>query len=181
MSGQILSENPLFDGRFLHAKLLTVRLEDGSTVQREIVNNKAAVAVVPLWTDGTVSLVSQYRAPIDAQSIEVPAGLIDSGEEPLHAAQRELSEETGITAGRWHPLGKVASSPGFSTEIVYLYAATQLAQGKPHFDEDEVLSWLRIPLQEAYEMVLSGIICNASTVSAILLCMQAIDKGTIVF
>ncbi|MBQ3223751.1 MAG: NUDIX hydrolase [Clostridia bacterium] len=176
---KILSAEPLFDGKFLHAQKLTVQLPNGSTAFREVTRHRRAVAIIPIWSDGTVTVVEQFRSPINMQSIEAPAGLVDAGEDLLAAAKRELQEETGITAEEWYYLATVASSPGFSDERVALYAATKLSVGKTHFDEDEFLVSHRISLEKLQSMILSGEVVNSSTVSAVLLACDRIRKGEI--
>lgn len=175
----ILCSEPLFDGDFLHAQKLMVQLPNGKTAPREVIRHRGAVAIVPLRPDGTITMVRQFRPAINRESVEVPAGLLDANEEPSAAAMRELAEETGIRAQNWHYLATVASSPGFCDETVALYAATGLSQGETHFDEDEFLVSVHVPLEEAYQMILRGEICNASTVSAVLLTMDRLRKGEI--
>ena len=175
----IVSAEPLFDGGFLHAQKLIVRLPNGRYAPREVTRHRGAVAVVPIWPDGTVTVVKQFRPAIDAMSIEVPAGLLDSGEDMLEAAKRELTEETGIKAERWYYLATVASSPGFCDERVALYAAAGLSEGETHFDEDEFIVSERIHLDAMHEMILSGEIVNSSTVSAFLLAVNKLRSGEI--
>lgn len=175
----ILTCEPLFDGAFLHAQKLTVRLENGKMALREVVRHKAAVVIVPIWQDGTISLVRQFRAPLAKEILEVPAGLLEEGEDPLEAAKRELKEETGIEAQNWHYLTAIASSPGFCDEMLWLYAATGLCEGETHFDEDEYLAEQRVPMNEVYEMIMRGEICDASTVSAVLMTMDKMRNGDI--
>lgn len=175
----ILFAEPLFDGGFLHAQKLTVLLPNGKTAPREVTRHRGAVAIVPIWPDGTVTVVRQFRPAIDQESIEVPAGLLDPKEDPLQAAKRELQEETGICAENWYYLATVASSPGFCDEKVALYAATGLSEGETHFDEDEFLVSQRLPMDDLYGMILSGEVVNSSTVSAFLLACDKIRKGEI--
>lgn len=177
----ILSSESLFDGGFLHAQKLIVQLPNGKTAVREVTRHRGAVAIVPIWSDGTVSVVRQFRPAIDQESIEIPAGLVDAQEDRMEAAKRELKEETGISAENWHYLATVASSPGFCDERVSLYAATGLSEGESHFDEDEFLVSERIPLEKLYSMILSGEVVNSSTVSAVLLACDKIRKGEISF
>lgn len=179
ISETIVSSEPLFDGGFLHAQKLTVRLPDGRYALREVSRHRGAVAIVPLWPDGTVTVVKQFRPAIDSMSIEVPAGLLDPGEDPLDAAKRELTEETGIKATRWYYLATVASSPGFCDEKVALYAAAGLSEGETHFDEDEFIVSEKIHADKIYEMILSGEIVNSSTVSAFLLTQDKLRKKEI--
>lgn len=177
---RIIGSEPLFDGGFLHAEKLTVLLPNGKTALREVTRHRGAVAVVPIWPDGSVTIVRQFRPAIDQESIEVPAGLLDPNEDRLTAAKRELEEETGLLAENWYELATVASSPGCSDEKVTLFAATKLSGGKMHLDEDEFLVAQRIPLEELHAMICSGQTLNASTVAAVLLAMEKIRSGEIV-
>lgn len=175
----ILCSEPLFDGQFLHAQKLTVLLPNGTTAPREIVRHRGAVAIVPVWADGSVTLVRQFRPALNAEIAEAPAGLLEAGEDPLCAAQRELAEETGIRAENWHYLATIATSPGFCDETIALYAVTGLSQGETHFDEGEFLVSQRVSMEELYSMILSGRVSDAATVSATLLAMDKIRSGEI--
>ena len=176
---KIIAAEPLFDGSFLQAQKLTVLLPNGKTASREVTRHRGAVAIVPIWPDNAITLVRQFRPAINRESVEIPAGLLNQKEEPIVAAKRELAEETGIHAKNWHYLATIASSPGFSDETVTLYAATDLTNGETHFDEDEFLISERIPMACVYKMILNGDICNASTVSAVLLACDKMRCGDI--
>ena len=138
------SEN-IFDGNLLHIKKDKVKLPNGGEAYREWVKHPAAAAVIPLTDQGEIILVRQYRYPIDEVTLEIPAGKLDvSGEDPLECAKRELSEETGYTAQEYKFLSKLATSVGFSDEVIYIYAAKGLKAGTQHTDEDEFINCMEL-------------------------------------
>ena len=161
-----LSSKPIFDGRIISVQVDTVRLPDGGEASREIVRHPGAVAVVPIHNNKMI-VVEQYRKPLGKSEIEIPAGKLEKGEEPLSAAMRELAEETGYTAKELIPLGSFYTSPGFCDEIIYLYAAEDLEEGAVHPDEDEFLTVDELTLEEAYEAIRSGRIHDAKTINAV--------------
>jgi ADP-ribose pyrophosphatase len=118
--------------------------------------------------NGCVTLVRQFRAPLDRVMLEIPAGKLDSREEDrLLAAKRELEEETGLSAAKWTHLNDIATTPGFCDEVISLYLAEDLSQGETHPDEDEFLNIVRMPIDEACGMVMRGEIRDAKTQIAI--------------
>ena len=128
---KVLKEGLLFD--FIRGEYA-----DGIKVTREFIQTKYSAAVIfPITDDDKVVLVSQFRAPTGGNILEVPAGKVNPGEEPIVAAGRELTEETGMIAGKMTPLGKGFASPGISSELYHFYLATELTQGKPNPDFDE--------------------------------------------
>ena len=141
-----------------------VELPNGKTSIREVVHHPGGVCVAAVDGDGMVTLVRQFRYPFGEHLLELPAGKLEKGEDPLPAAQRELSEETGLEAGVWRDLGAIYTSPGFSTEKLYLYLATDLRQGQAHPDPNEFLDVERMPLSQLVELVNQGAVCDAKTV-----------------
>jgi ADP-ribose pyrophosphatase len=121
-----------------------VRIENGY----EIAETPDAVAVVAIDVEGRVVLVRQRRPAVGADVLELPAGLIDDGEEPLATAKRELREETGLRGGSWRELASFWTSPGFVNERVTVFAAHELEEGEPEPDEGEELELVRVPLVE---------------------------------
>ena len=163
-----LESEKIFDGKLLHIRKDRVRLPNGGEAYREWVKHPGAAAIIPLTDDGEIILVRQYRYPIDEVTLEIPAGKLDAaGEDPLECAKRELSEETGYTANEYIYLTKLATSVGFSDEVIYIYAAKGLVAGKQHTDEDEFINVIKVPLQEAVEMVLDGRINDGKSITAI--------------
>ena len=167
---KMISTENVFDGVLLHVKKDVVELPNGHQAPREWIKHPGASAVIPLLPDGNIILVKQFRYPINQVTLEIPAGKLDSeGEDPLVCAERELSEETGYTAGKIWKLAKIATTVGFSNEWIHIYAAKDLKSGKQHPDEDEFINYLKVPLQEAIKMVDEGKIFDSKSVIAIML------------
>ena len=145
-----------------------MELIDGSTAKREVVEHPGGVTVLPLEPDGTVWCVRQYRYPFSRTLLEVPAGKLEPGEAPELAAARELSEETGLTAGRMQYLGANFTSPGYSEEVLHIYLARDLHRGAAHLDPGEFLNVERHPLEELVQMALDGELCDGKTTVALL-------------
>lgn len=138
-------------------------LPNGHITMREVVRHPGGVCVAAVAQDKTVTLVRQYRYPFECHLLELPAGKLEPGEEPLPAARRELSEETGLEAETWELLGTMYSSPGISSERIYIYLATGLRQGQAHPDPNEFVDVIRMPLDELTERVAMGKIHDAKT------------------
>lgn len=129
-----------------------------------------AAAVVAIDDEGQVILVRQHRVAVGRQTLELPAGKLDSPEEdPLVCARRELSEETGLEAECWQPLTVLETTPGFCTERIHIWLATGLKQGDAHPDEGEFVALQRMPLSKAVELVMNGSIRDGKTVTGILM------------
>ena len=154
-----------------------VELSNGVVTMREVVRHPGGVCVAAVDEDGTVAIVRQFRYPFGTHLYELPAGKLEPGEEPLPAAMRELSEETGLEAERWEELGALYTSPGFSTEKLYLYLATGLRRGEAHPDPNEFLDVERVPLDELVERAAAGGICDAKTVAGALLAQRRLRGG----
>lgn len=167
---EILREDMQYSGLFFGIDRLQVKLPDGEAAQRDVLRHPGAVAVVALTSDGHICLVRQYRAALDRVTVEIPAGKIDAGEDPLEAAKRELLEETGMKAEKIAFLGTVALAPGVSDEIIHLYMATELDFVGADPDTDEFLHVDIVPLEELVDAVLDGRIEDAKTVIGALLC-----------
>ena len=173
-----ISSEPVFDGVLLHVRKDTVELPNGHTATREWIEHPGASAVIPLLPDNQIILVRQFRYPVNSVTLEVPAGKLDKiGEDPIECARRELSEETGYTAGKLWKLTTIATTVGFSNEYIHLYAAADLTPGKIHPDSDEFINVVKVPLTAALQMVETGKIFDAkSAVSILLLAKQVFHK-----
>jgi ADP-ribose pyrophosphatase len=164
-------------GRYLEFRIETIERADGSRGRREIVGHPGAVAVVALDADDRILLVRQWRTAAGQALREIPAGTLDvdpaSGrvEDPLDAARRELEEETGYRAGRWERLTSFWSAPGFATELMHVYLATDLEpahEGRLGPEEDERLELERVSWPDAVELVDRGEIADAKSLVGLL-------------
>lgn len=171
-----LSSETVFEGRILNVQKWQVRLPDGGTSTREVALHRGASAVVPVDDEGNVYLVRQFRCPFEKVMTEIPAGKLDFvDEDRLAAAKRELKEETGFTAGKWVHLTDMATTPGFTNELIGLYLATDLTRGDADPDEDEFLDLVRLPLSKAVEMVNSGEIYDSKTIVGLLMAASRLN------
>ena len=173
---QIETEN-IFDGVILNVKRDQVRLPNGHQSVREVIRHVGAVCVVPVTDDGRIAVERQYRYPIDQVITEIPAGKLDSREEDrLHAAKRELMEETGITADHWTDMGLYYPAAAYSDEKITMYLAQGLHMGEQHLDDDEFLNVEFVPLTNIVEDILSGKITDGKTQAAVLKAAMLIEK-----
>ncbi len=152
-----------------------IALPHGRTVTREIVEHPGAVVIVALDEEDRVALVRQYRHPIGRHLLELPAGGLEPGEQPLATAQRELREEVGLDAARWTSLGQFFSSPGFANELLYVFLAQDLQHAYAEADEDEDISVVRCSLSELYAHPEQ--IEDAKSLAALLLLRTVIGTG----
>lgn len=157
-----------YKGLITSTTLDRVVLQNGEHTLREVVEHPGGVTVIPVDDDGYVYCVRQYRYPIKEHLLEVPAGKLEEGEDPLDCAVRELSEETGIYADEYIDLGKIYPSPGFCRETLYLYLARGLHFGAAHPDENEFLDVEKIHIDELVKLTMKNKLTDAKTVVAIL-------------
>ena len=167
MTEKQLSSEYKFRGRIMTTRVDEVSLPNGKTAPREVCEHVGGVGVLPFDKDGNVILVRQFRYAFDTELLEMPAGKMDHGpEDAEECGIRELKEETGCTAGRIVPLGAIYPSPGFLTEVTYLFAALDLTEGEMQPDEDEFVEVVRLPIAEVEKMIERDEIRDAKTVAA---------------
>jgi ADP-ribose diphosphatase len=170
----ILGSRRVHDGRVIRLDLEKVRLPNGNEVTLEIVRHPGAAAVVPVDDEGQAILVRQYRHATGSWVLEVPAGKLDKpGESPEECARREVEEETGYRAGRMQPLGWIWTTPGFSDEKIWLFRASELERAEASLQADEVLTVVRLPLEDAVRRALEGEIQDAKSVCALVRAARA--------
>lgn len=167
---RILSEESAWRGRILDVHNAQVELPNGRVVGRDLVRHPGASAVVALTESGKIVLVRQYRTALDRVTVEIPAGKLDPGEDPLECAKRELREETGFSAKRINYLTTIATTPGFCDEVIHIYMATGLTFDGANPDDDEFVNVDLVPLSELIDAVLDGKIEDAKTVVGALAC-----------
>lgn len=168
MRDRIKSER-IYDGHIFNLRIDTLRSNDGISVIREVVEHGGGVVIAAQNEQGEVLLVKQYRYSFDQTILELPAGRIEKGEDPYLAAQRELVEETGFRAGTWKALSNLYSAPGFCTEILYMYQASDLNFEGKCLDMDEETEVIKLSVAQAWELVRKGEIRDAKTVAGLAL------------
>ncbi len=165
---QTLSSTYLYRGRIINLRRdLVLTADGGKEALREIVEHPGAVAILVLDQKERVLLVRQYRHAVSEIILEVPAGKLEAGEEPLACARRELAEETGCRGGEWRKLAWFYTSPGFCDEKIHLFLTRGVSQGTPDPDGDEVLEPLWLDLAAAQQAVREGQISDAKTIIAL--------------
>ena len=152
MQERKLSSEMKFDGKLIK---VTYDIADvnGKEAWREVVHHPGASAVVTIDEDNRIIMEKQFRYALNDYLLEIPAGKLDAGEDPLVCAKRELEEETGIIASEWISLGTIATSPGFCNEVIHLYVAKGLSKGKIHWDEDEYVEVERYTFDELLQRI----------------------------
>lgn len=152
---KVVKSESVFQGKLLHIRKETIHLENGFETTREIVEHAGAVAIIPVEGD-CVHLVRQYRSAAKKVTLEIPAGTLKSGEKPQETAEREIEEEIGYQARKWTALWEAYVSPGYSTEKMFFYLAEDLQKTAQHFDPDEQIEVVTVPIQEIADRIMSG-------------------------
>jgi len=163
-----LSSQLIYDGRAVKLRVDTVRMPDGRQTTREIVEHDECVAIVAVDADDNVLLVNQFRKPVEKELLEIPAGGIDTGEDPETTVRRELREETGYMPGKVARLGGFFSTPGFTNEYLYLYLATDLVHSPLHAEDTDNIKLVRVPVAQVPDLITSGDICDAKSIAGLL-------------
>ncbi|HJX91811.1 MAG TPA: NUDIX hydrolase [Pyrinomonadaceae bacterium] len=172
---RVLNSRKVFDGSVFDVTVDTI--QEGELIyQRDVVRHPGSAVIVPVFADGTVALVKQYRHPAVRYLLEIPAGTLDEGEKPEVGAARELEEELGVVAGKMEKLSEFFVSPGFCEEKMWVYLATELTETSQRLDEDEVIEVVRLTLTEALEMISDGEIEDAKTIIGLMLAAPRIGS-----
>ena len=175
ISEKFISKETVYNGSFIEVEKRKYELCNGREAYRDIVVHPSACAVVAVDNNMNIYLVKQYRAAFDRILLEIPAGKMDAGEEPIECVRRELEEETGLRAGKFTHLSSIAVSPGFCTEIIHIYLAQNLEQGNTNPDEDEHLLVSKMRLEAARKNVFNGTFSDAKTISGVLLAYEYLN------
>lgn len=179
---QVLTEDVAWTGRIFNVDRLQVKLPDGRMAIRDVVRHPGAVAVVALTEEGQICLVRQYRTALGRVTVEIPAGKLAPGEDPLACAERELKEETGFTAQKMAYLTTIATSAGFADELIHIYMATGLKLAESSPDADEFINVDLVDVGELVDAVLDGRIEDAKTVIGAFICdavSRRLDPGPV--
>ncbi|MFT5442936.1 MAG: ADP-ribose pyrophosphatase [Myxococcota bacterium] len=171
-----MTEVGRYKGKFLEMVTEEVALPNGGTATMDLIRHPGAAAVVPFLDDETVLLIRQYRHAAGGTILEVPAGKLDPGEAPEVCAGRELEEETGKRPGRIEPLGSILTTPGFTDEKIFLYAAFDLENVPSALEEDEIIELAPMPLESALGLIWSGELTDAKSVVALLKAARLMGK-----
>ncbi|MBL8163177.1 MAG: NUDIX hydrolase [Anaerolineae bacterium] len=168
MQENVLDTRRVYDGRLFNLDVCDVRLPDGSIVAREVVRHPGATALIALDDQENILLVRQFRIASGQVMSEIPAGTREGDEPPEICAVRELREETGYRPGKLHALGGFYVAPGYTTEYIYLFLATELVEDRLTGDSDEFIEVTRVTLDEALSMIERGEISDAKTIIGVL-------------
>jgi ADP-ribose pyrophosphatase len=167
LAEETLSSQLIYDGRAVKLRVDTVRTADGRKTSREIVEHSDCVAIVAVDADNNVLLVNQFRKPVERELLEIPAGGIEPGEDPVATVRRELQEETGYLPRKVEGLGGFYSAPGYSSEYLYLYLATDLIPSQLHAEDTENIRLVRVPASQISRLIASGKICDAKSIAGL--------------
>ena len=166
-----LSSQLIYDGRAVRLRVDTVRTPDGGETTREIVEHSDCVAVIPLDAEDNVLLVNQFRKPVEKKLLEIPAGGIEPGEDAEATVRRELREEIGYLPRKIRKierLGGFYSAPGYGTEYLHLYLATDLVSSPLNAEDTESIEVVRVPVSKLRSLIASGAICDAKSIAGLL-------------
>jgi len=163
-----LSSQQLYQGRAVNLRMDTVEKSDGKTTTREVVEHSNCVAVVVVDEQDNVLLVRQYRYPVGKFLLEIPAGGIDPNEEPIDCVRRELQEEIGYFPQKIEESGGFYSVPGYGTEYLHCYLATDLVPSRLIAEDSEGIEVVRVPISKITQLITSGEICDAKSIAALL-------------
>ncbi len=171
-----LSSEQRFDGIVVKLFVDQVELEDGRNAVRELIKHPGGVCIVPVNDRGEIYMVKQYRYPFSEVLTEIPAGKLEYGEDHRTCGLRELKEEIGAEAGRFDYLGCLYPTVAYDTEVIHMYLARDLRFGDRHLDEDEFIDVMKLPFEEAVQMVYEGKFPDAKTQLAILKAAKLIGE-----
>lgn len=168
MRFRVESSREIFQGRYIRLVNKKVRLPTGRRTTVNVVEHPGAVAIVPVFENGDVALIRQFRPSIGRELFEIPAGTLEPGEPPLATAKREIVEETGYRARSWKKIAEFYTAPGFCTELMHVYVARGLSRGEAEADEDEIIRTMKVPLRTALGFVRRGKVRDAKSIVGLL-------------
>ena len=174
---EMVSQETVYEGVIVNVRRDKARLMDGRITNREVVEHPGGVAVFAMDDQGRVALVRQYRYPMGEETLELPAGKLEPGEDPRDSGLRELAEETGLVPGTFEDMGCLYSSPGILAERIYLYFAKDLTQGPTHPDDGEFVETVWLPYQDLVDKARRGEIKDGKTLVGILKDSFLLDAG----
>ncbi len=163
-----LSSQLVYDGRAVKLRVDTVQMASGRETTRETVEHADCVAIIAIDANDNVLLVNQFRKSVEKELLEIPAGGIEPGEDPVTTVCREMQEETGYLPRKVERLGGFYSTPGYCTEYLYLYLATDLIPSQLHAEDTENIRLVRVPVSQIPGLITSGSICDAKSIAGLL-------------
>jgi len=169
MTIEVISRQIVYQGHAFSVRRDQVRLPNEIIARLDIIEHPGAVTILPLDADGQILFVRQYRHAAGKELLEMPAGTLDEGEPPEACALREIREETGYAAGKMVKLGEFYLAPGYSTEYMSVFLATDLRLSPLPRDEDELITLERVPVERAYQLALNGELQDGKSLAALLL------------
>ncbi|MGB9521210.1 MAG: NUDIX hydrolase [Anaerolineales bacterium] len=169
MNVKIVNSEIIYQGKVFIIRQDHVEFTPGKIMKVDIVQHRGAVVILPLDKQNNIWFVRQYRHPIGQELLELPAGTLNKGEDPLECAKREIREETGMSAESMIPIGEFYEAPGYSTENLFVFLASGLNHAPLPPDEDEMIEIVKIPLEQAYQFAKKGQIQDAKTLAALFL------------
>ncbi len=173
---ELLESKIYYQGRAFTLRRDHLRTPDGRTTDFDIVEHHGSVVILPVDENGNLILVRQYRHAVAQDLLELPAGTLEAGEEPLFCAQREIREETGFAAERFQEIGKFYLAPGYSTELMFVYLATDLHPAPLPPDEDEFLKIETLPIETVFDLAAQGQIPDAKSLAALYLALPFLKQ-----
>ncbi len=176
MPFELLKSETLMKGRAFCIRRDYLKTPDGRETKFEIIEHSGSVIIIPIDENGKMLLVRQYRHATGGDLLELPAGTLEDNEDPEVCAAREIREETGMAAGVLTKLGEFYLAPGYSTEFMVVYMATELNSNPLKADDDEFLSVESIPVAEAFEKAERGEIPDAKSLAALFLAKPSLEK-----
>lgn len=165
---KLLSSKEIFRGRAVNLRVDTVEKASGQVTTREVVEHSDCIAVVPVDGADNIVMVRQFRTPINKMLLEIPAGGMNAGEGPEACVRRELQEEIGYLPGRLQRLGGFYAAPGYCSEYLHIYLATQLTESRLVAEDTDEIEVVRVPVSNIMPMIESGEICDAKSIAALL-------------
>ena len=166
----------VYSGKIINLRVDTVELPHQKYSKREIVEHPGGVAIIAVDSDGKIPIVKQFRKAAEDYLLEIPAGKLEHGEQPIDTAKRELLEETGYTADNLEKLTSFYSSPGFTNEIIHIFVAQNLTSGEAKPDEDEYIEVEKYSIEELKQMIEDKEIKDSKSIIAILMYDSFIKK-----
>jgi len=167
-----VSSETIYQGRAVEIRVDTVEMPGGRITTREIVHHSDCIAIIAIDDDGNILLVSQFRKAVEKELLEIPAGGIEPGEDPVTAVIREMQEETGYLPKKVESLGGFYSAPGYCTEYLYLYLATELVPSRLFAEDTEGIKVVRVPTDQIPELITAGTIRDAKSIAGLYMFLE---------